>query len=218
MSTLGTLAGATPVQTPETPKHDRVPIRGIKNGEHVEVIPYDGRMDKAADKFLPWFWNRLKDSGLLELYYPGMGATSFTTFARMLSGDVKVILFVIMDDAREVQDCVGFATWSPLDFAGYLVGNAGFIFLPEYWDRQTTVDATKVGMKFWFDEMTPRLDLAVGMNPEGNHLVQRFLHRIGWTRVGTLPIPQLYAGQSSDTVLWYYTRAQYMLDREKGGQ
>jgi len=216
MSTLSTLAGDTPtLQTPETPKPARVPIRGIREGEHVEVIPYDGREDTAAFKFIPWFWERLKNAGLLDLYYPGNGATSFPSFVRLLSGDVRVILFVIRDTQGEVSDCIGFATWAPIEFGGCQVGNAGFVFLPEYWDRQTTINATRVGMKFWFDQMTPKLDVAIGMNPEGNHLVQRFLHRIGWTRVGTLPLPQFYAGKTSDLVLWYYTRKQYELDKEK---
>jgi RimJ/RimL family protein N-acetyltransferase len=216
MSTLSTLAGSTG-NTPVTER--KLPTQHVATtpraeGDHIDVVPYDGRADKDAAQALYFFWNKLREGGLLELYYPGQSEYSFTSFVRLMSGDVKVILFVIRDAQEMVKDFVGLATWAPLDFGGTLVGNAGFLFLPAYWDRQTTIDATKRGMRYWFEEMQPQLSMAIGMNPAANLLVQRFLHRIGWTRVGQLPIPQSYAGKQSDMVLWYYTREQYLRHKE----
>jgi RimJ/RimL family protein N-acetyltransferase len=216
MSTLSTLAGTGTPSTAQTlpPKPERVPVRPRNDGEYIDVVPYDARFDAKSAQALPYFWQRLKDAGLLELYYPGQGDYSFAQFVRLLSGDVNAILFVIKDPDGNVQDFVGLATWAPLDFGGQQVGNAGFLFLPEYWERATTLEAARRGMKYWFEEMEPRLNMALGMNPSGNHLVQRFLHGLGWTRVGQLPIPQYYGGTHSDLVIWYYTREQY--ERDKG--
>jgi hypothetical protein len=102
-----------------------------------------------------------------------------------------------------------------LDFGGQQVGNAGFLFLPDVLGARHDIRGrASRGMKYWFEEMEPRLNMALGMNPSGNHLVQRFLHGLGWTRVGQLPIPQYYGGTHSDLVIWYYTREQY--ERDKG--
>lgn len=220
MSTLSTLAGTSTSGTPVTERKlpaQHVPVTPRVDGDYIDVVPYDARRDRNAPQALVYFWQRLKDAGLLELYYPGNSDLSFPQFVRLLSGDVKVILFVIKGPDDTVKDFVGLATWAPLDFGGTLVGNAGFLFLPEWWDRRTTLEACRRGMRYWFEELQPRLDLAIGMNPAGNHLVQRFLHALGWTRVGELPIPQYYAGQTSPMVLWHYTRAQYERDRDKEG-
>lgn len=213
MSTLSTLAGTTSERSSSLPT-SHVPPKKREEGDYVDMVPYDARFDKDSSKALVYFWQRLRDAGLLELYYPGQADLSFAQFVRLMSGDVKVILFVIKDPEGLVKDFIGLATWAPLDFGGTLVGNAGFLFLPDWWDRQTTIEATQRGMRYWFEEMEPRLNMAIGMNPAGNLLVQRFLHRIGWTRVGQLPIPQFYGGKHSDTVLWYYTREQYEAAKE----
>lgn len=218
MSTLSTLAGSGSSNQP-TVTERRLPAQHVSvtpraEGDWIDCVPYDARGDKDAPQALLYFWDRLHKAGLLELYYPGQSDLSFPQFVRLLSGDVKVILFVIKDSADVVKDFIGLATWAPLDFGGTLVGNAGFLFLPEHWDRQTTIEAVRRGQRYWFEEMEPRLNLAIGMNPSSNLLVQRFLHRIGWTRVGQLPIPQFYAGKMSDMVLWYYTREQYERDKE----
>ena len=213
MSTLSTLAGTSGTTGRALPR-EHVPVRPRADGDYIDVVPYDARADKSAPQALVYFWQRLKDAGLLELYYPGNSDLSFPQFVRLLSGDVKVILFVIKGQDEIVKDFIGLATWAPLDFGGTLVGNAGFLFLPEYWERSTTLEACRRGMRYWFEEMEPRLNLAIGMNPSGNILVQRFLHSLGWTRVGTLPIPQFYGGKLSDMVLWYYTREQYEAGKE----
>jgi RimJ/RimL family protein N-acetyltransferase len=213
MSTLSTLAGSASNGQAAVPQ--RVPVRPRADGEYIDCIPYDARGDRDAYRSLYWFWETLQKDGLLELYYPGQADLSFPNFVRLLSGDVQVLLFVIKNPEGEVMEFVGLATWAPLDFGGTMVGNAGFLFRPQFWDRQTTIEACRRGMQYWFEEMTPRLSMAIGMNASGNHLVQRFLHALGWTRVGQLPIPQFYAGQTSDMVLWYYTREQYLRDKEK---
>jgi RimJ/RimL family protein N-acetyltransferase len=210
MSTLSTLAGSTERSLPT--KH--VEVKPRAEGDYIDVIQYDARFDQNAAQALPYFWQRLRDAGLLELYYPGAAQHSFAQFVRLLSGDVQIILFVLKGQDDVVKDFIGLATWAPLDFGGTLVGNAGFLFLPEYWDRPTTIEAARRGMRYWFEEMTPRLNLALGMNPAGNILVQRFLHGLGWSRVGSLPIPQFYGGKMSDMVIWYYTREMYERNKE----
>lgn len=220
MSLLEQLASPSPDRKP---RHSPT-VEAIREGNLVlDVIPYNAANDPQAHLFLPWFWKRLKDDGVISLYFPGDADCSFGPFVALFNDtSVHKLLFVTADAPLRrdgafvegefkptVKDAVGFATWAPMNLGGKLVGNAGFIFLRDYWDRHTTVLATRRGMKFWFEEMTPRLDMAIGMNPLGNILVQRFLPRIGWTRMGTIPIPQYYASAYSDMALWYITREQF---------
>lgn len=211
MSTLGTLAGNT---TPEPSKPARTPIRGLKDGETVDVIPYDGRFDPNSRNFLYWFWGRLHDAGLLALYFPSDSEASFPSFVALMSGQTNVILVVVKNDKGEIMDTLGLATWSPMQLGVSMVGCAGFIFLQDYWDTKSTKEAAERIMRMWFYEMTPKLDLLLGIIAKDNVLAQRFMSRIGWTLSGTLPKAHLYGGQPSDATIWYMTREQFEKKKE----
>lgn len=218
MSTFDTLAGpSTPPVNGSKVKREPHPIRGVREGETIHAVPYTA-YSKDSDYFLSWLWRRLKAANLLELYFPGLGELSFPAMVELFSGarGIKVILILVKNAQGEVVDVLGIATWEPMQIGTVQTCYAGFIFLPEYWDRHSTVEAAKQGMRYWFYEMEPRMEVILGVNPEGNHLVQRFLHRLGWTRVGTLPIPQWYEGKPSDTVIWYITRAQFDAMEKEG--
>jgi len=215
MSTLSTLAGggakeekvvATPV-TSITGSRPR--IVGLKPGEWVDVIPYNATLDQNAPQFLFWFWERLQKSGLLKLYFPHSSEGSFPAFVALMSGSTNVILVVVKNEQGEIQDTMGFATWDMMQLGLAMVGCAGFIFLPEYWDARATTEAARRIERMWFDEMPQHLDLLVGIIAKDNLAAQRFMPRIGWTLSGSLPGAHLYAGQPSDATIWYQTRAQF---------
>lgn len=212
MSTLSTLAGntngsaaVTERKLPARPER----IRGLKPGERVDVLTYDARLDPQSRRFLYWFWGRLHDAGLLALYFPHDTEASFPEFVKMLSGGTNVILVLVKNEAGEVVDTLGLATWGPMQLGLSQVGCAGFLFLPEFWDAKATVEAAHRIEQLWFEEMPQKLDLLLGIIARDNVLAQRFMSRIGWTLSGSLPGCHLYAGQRSDATIWYLTREQF---------
>ena len=216
MSTLSTLAGASPVadrKAPAAPAHPER-IRGLKEGEWVDVITYDARLDPNSRHFLFWFWGRLHEAGVLALYFPHDTEASFPEFVKMLSGGTNVILVLVKDADGKVQDTLGLATWGPMQLGLSQVGCAGFIFLPQYWDAKATSEAARRIEQLWFNEMPAKLDLLIGIIAKDNILAQRFMTRIGWTLSGTLPGCHLYASKQSDATIWYLTREQFEKEKQ----
>lgn len=196
------------------------PPTDIRDGDWiVDVIPYHADNDSMAYQMLPWLWKRLKDDGLLDLYYPDLADKSFPTFVKMLSSPVtRVILVVLRNPEKrdEVKDVIGFATWEPLRFGPATLGHAGFIFLKKYWDRVTSIEAGWRIMEWWFDRNDEPLDVALGLIALTNVLANRYVQRLGWTRMGVLPGCQQYEGKQTDAVQWIMTRAEY--ESKKAGR
>ncbi len=202
MSTLSQLAGDVPVSQPRKPNgHD------VSN---LSVIPYNGNYDENAANMLHYLWEKLKADGLVDLYFPGASKTGFCSFVKLFSSapSVQVLLVVKKDTTGDVTDVIGFATWEPITIGQCVMGHAGFIFLKEFWDRDTTAAAAREIMGHWFSA-TP-LDIAVGIVASTNHLANRFLHRIGWTKVGVLPKLHQFAGTQCDAVIWHMTRENFV--------
>lgn len=212
MSTLDTLAGSLPTPTSTTSRPPQEKLKGIKEGEYVDVAPYDAR-DPNADKFLPWFWNKLKSEGLVDLYFPGSAEDGFCDFVKLMSGPTRVVLVVIKsEEKKEIRDVVGLATWDALSFGVANVGMAGFIFFREFWDRHTTAQAARRIMKLWFDEL--KLDALIGIVARDNVLANAFMRKVGWTLKCELPRMHVYLGKPSDACLWYVGREEF----ERGGE
>lgn len=199
MSTLDQLA------SPPKPQ----PTKEPKKVSGVDVVPYNGNFDKDADKFLPWFWNRLKADGLIGLYYPEGAETSFCSFAKLFSGNTNIAVVVVRDDNGEIVDAMGFATLELMPFGMAMAAHAGFIFLKEYWDHHTSDNAAHQIMRFWFESQNPRLDVVIGIVADANILAKRFLRRIGWAHSGDIPMVHQYASKQSDASIWYMTRQAF---------
>ena len=191
---LDTLSGVSSQREQKTP-----------NG--VTVIPYNALFDKESDKFLPWFWQRLKEDGLVSLYYPGQEDTGFAHFVRMLSGGAQVAIIVANDDAKQPGKPIGFVSWEPLALGSKVTASAGFIFLKEFWDHKHSTDAANAIMKYWFTQTD--IEVVLGIIASENHLAQRFMKRIGWNLRGTLPGCHLWAGKSCDATIWCITKENY---------
>lgn len=176
----------------------------------VDIIPYHADDDPNANYFLPWMWKQLYDDGLISLYFPAAPEKSFATFAKMFSASAtRVVLVVIKDAAGEVTNVVGFSTWEPTSLGPATVGLAGFIFLREYWDRKTSLAAGMRILRFWFDEMSEKLDIAIGLIADTNRPANLFVQRLGWTKSGFLPGCHQYDGKQANAVLWTITREQF---------
>jgi RimJ/RimL family protein N-acetyltransferase len=179
-------------------------------GRRVEVFPYTAHADPQANLFLPWFWNRLKEDGLLNLYFPNDVERSFATFAAMMSGGARILLVALVDEATGLAtDTIGFASWTPMMLGLSMVGNAGFIYLKDFWEQSITLAAGRRIEKMWFEEMEPKLDLAVGIIAKNNVLARRYINRLGWKKCGELPGIQQYAGEQADGEIWFVSRSQY---------
>lgn len=213
MSTLAQLVEPVGAGKPETKAAEPKPPEPIRDGDWtVEVIPYHADNDAQASKMLPWLWQRLKDDGLLDLYYPSLADKSFPTFVKMLSSPVTRVILVVLcgpGGLQDVHDVVGFATWEPLKFGPATLGHAGFIFLKQYWDRQVSTEAGKRIMEWWFDRNPEPLDVAVGLIALTNILANRYVQRLGWKRMGVLPGCQEYEGKQTDAVQWIMPRDEY---------
>jgi RimJ/RimL family protein N-acetyltransferase len=206
MSLLDQLAGATN----PTPTQKREARKILHEGYEVDVIPYNANYDPNAASFLPWLWAKLKEDGLIRLYFPDAVETGFAMFTRMMSGGANILL-VVMRNAKtaEIEDVVGFASWEPMQFGQAQAGHAGFIFTKAYWDHETTNRAAMRIMRFWFEDTEPKLDIAIGIIAESNTLAQRFLKRIGWAFAGRLPKLHQYEGKQCAAMIYFVERADY---------
>lgn len=218
MSTLQTLVGE-PKKAPEKPAPPRIELGG---GDYIDVIPYNAYFDVNCRHFLFWLYDKLRKDDLLRLYYPDVDDTdrSYPTFVRMFSSQATQVLLVVVRTPEEkgaegdlVKDLVGIATWEKMQFGPSTLGHAGFIFLRDYWDHHTSVAAGKRILRYWFEDNPEKLDIAVGIIAKANVLANRFVSRLGWTKVGELPNCQQYGGEPSDAVIWQITRDAY--EREK---
>jgi RimJ/RimL family protein N-acetyltransferase len=214
MSTLSQLVEPVKSGTKPKAKEPDTPGRiAYDNDKYVDVIPYNAYFDDNCRNWLFWLYDKLREDDLLRLYYPNVNGTdrSYPMFVRMMSSDVTQVLLVVLKDKQtdEVASLVGLATWERMSLGPSTVGHAGFIFLRQYWDHHTSMAAGQRILKYWFEEMPQKLDIAVGIIAKLNVLANRFVKRLGWTLVGELPNCQQYGGEPCDAVMWQITRSAY---------
>lgn len=175
----------------------------------ISVVPYNAALDPNADKFLPWFWNRLKEDGLIGLYFPGAEDTGFSMFVKLLSGETRVLLVVKQNENGEIVDTVGFSTIGPMAIGGTMAAYAGFIFLKDHWERKTTLAAAKTIMDAWFTNQEVHLDVVMGVVADDNVLAKRFLTQVGWKHAGDIPYLAEYIGNRCAATFWFITREMW---------
>ena len=209
MSTLASLV--EPVKKPQEPLPvDRIAYDGDK---YVDVIPYNAYFDDKCRHWLFFLYDELRKDDLLRLYYPNIDGSdrAYPMFVRMMSSDTTQVLLVVLKDKQtdDVTGLVGIATWERMQFGPSTLGHAGFIFLKDFWDHRTSMAAGRRILDYWFKEMPQPLDITVGIIAKLNVLANRFVSRLGWTKVGELPNCQQYGGEACDACIWQITRAAY---------
>jgi len=209
MSTLASLV--EPVKKPQEPLPvDRIAYDGDK---YVDVIPYNAYFDDKCRHWLFFLYDELRKDDLLRLYYPNIDGSdrAYPMFVRMMSSDTTQVLLVVLKDKQtdDVAGLVGIATWERMQFGPSTLGHAGFIFLKDFWDHRTSMAAGRRILDYWFKEMPQPLDITVGIIAKLNVLANRFVSRLGWTKVGELPNCQQYGGEACDAVIWQITRSAY---------
>jgi len=211
MSTLASLVEPTRTKAAEpAPPPQRI---AYDNDKYVDVIPYNAYYDPNCRHWLFWLYDKLREDDLLRLYYPNIDGSdkSYPLFVRMMSSDTTQVLLVVLKDKQthDVAGLVGIATWERMQFGPSIMGHAGFIFLRDFWDHHTSLAAGKRILDYWFKEMPDPLDITIGIIAKLNVLANRFVQRLGWTKVGELPNCQQYGGEACDAVLWQITRKAY---------
>lgn len=197
---------------PQTAKPQPPPKIELGNGDYVDVLPYNAYNDPNCRQFLFWFYDRMRENGLLRLYYPDLTDDDkmYPTFVRMLSSEVTHILLVVVKDSKgEVKDVIGLSSWEAMKLGPATVGHCGFIFRQEYWTRKTTIAAGHKILEWWFEHAEPRLDIAIGLIAEDNTLALRYVQGLGWDRLGVLDGCQQWNNKQCDAVMYKYTRGQY---------
>lgn len=203
MSVLEQLVEKPKPPEPVSPSHG--------NDDYVEVMPYNAYQDpNCAHYGLTWFWDKLREHGLLKLYYPDLTDDDrlFPTFVRMLSSASPQVTLVLLKNSGEVKDLIGIATQDPLGFGKSALSHCGFIFRQEYWNRRISIEAGHRIMEHWF-EAEPKLDAAVGLIAQANVLATRYVKALGWVESGWLHQAQQYEGKPCDALIFQYTREMY---------
>lgn len=188
--------------------------RPTRTPNGVLAIPYNAHFDPNADKFLPWFWQRLKDDGLVSLYYPGQEETGFALFVKLLSNAPQTqVALVVPNNVEGLPDGepIGFVSWEPGLFGKPNAATAGFIFLKRFWDSKHTTDAANSVMRLWFEQL--EMELVVGVIATANIAAQRFMPRVGWAKMGILPNMTSFTGKECDASLWYITRDMWKVGK-----
>ena len=199
MPTMSTLSQLTEVPRP--------PQSGSSSAPALMAIPYNGDFDAHAATMLPWLYDRLKQDGLLDLYFSTRKGASFCAFVRMMSGGSNIILATTQKEGIP-DKVIGFMNWEPMNFGGAHSAKAGFIFLKEFWDGHTSTEAGKLLLTELFANTD--IDVVIGNVAADNRLTSMFLTRLGWNKVGTIPKMQQYEGVECPANLWCITREEFL--------
>lgn len=180
----------------------------VQGGEEIIVVPYDASIDPEAHRFLPFFWNSLKEDKLTEVYFPGGGETGFSRFVQLLSGGEEVL--IVGKKTKKQLDIVGFASWQQLPSCQSAAILAGFVFLRKYWDHQISNAAAEKIMRYWFEER--KYDVVLGFVSALNRPALKFLARNKWKQAGTIPKLSEFHGKPTDAVMFHMTKERFKED------
>lgn len=199
MSTLSQLA---PQADPTRESTPRPPT-----ARRVSVVPYNASDHADAHQFLPWLWQKLKEEGLTELYFPAGGAdTGFADFVKVFSGQASVLLALQME-GENAKELIGFVTYTPVQFGHAKSAFGGFVFFREFWDAKTSDAAGRAVLQHWFT--VDKLDVVMGATPEPNHLAVRYILRLGFERACVIPGLHAFKGNSCAAVITYFTKERF---------
>lgn len=150
-----------------------------------KIIPFV----KSADG-----WN-LSDIQLLGIYFKMLKhrlvnrvfiqgeADTPEKFIEVMKNSRNAVNIVVNDDG----ECLVLSWLNKWGFNNAFVHHC---FFPEVWGEKS-VEIGKMVLKYWFDMKKengePILDVIMGKTPENNRLAVKFIQRMGFTIVGTVP-------------------------------
>ena len=170
----------------------------------ITLIPYveiDGARTVSDSVVKEAFRKTVQDKTHTTVFYDGKIKTE-DEFLDLMKDPKNLPVFVLVDDKLS-----GYA-WinSIADNHAF----AHFNFFKETWGK-CAEDIGKSLLDYWFSfpgSNGPMFDVLIGMIPKFNTKANRFIERLGFVRVGEIPmmLRNAYAGERTAAVLSYKTR------------
>ena len=178
----------------------------IRNGESdslrdgKRIIPYvciDGAMT-VPDTSVKWCYDQMVKEGLLKTVFPeGIGRDEFVAFTK----SPAVLPQFIYDD----KTIAGF-TWLSEIGRNSAVGN--FCFFKSHWGYGIPEEIGRDVLDYWFSfpgKDGPLFDVIVGKTPEWNRRAVKYIERLGFNILGTIP----YLSRGRGMIISYKTRQEW---------
>ena len=136
-----------------------------------------------TDRQLLEIYLKLLKHRLIDKVFIMGEASTPDKFVAMIKNKRNVFNIVI----NEENECT---TLSWLNRWGFNHAFVHHCFFPEAWGKHT-YEIGKMVLKYWFemkkDNGEPILDVLMGKTPESNRLAVRFIKKMGFTIIGTVP-------------------------------
>jgi len=151
-----------------------------------------------SDDFMGSVFDKMVDQGLLKTTFWEGSVIDFGQFIGMSKkpGNHMVLFF-------EQKRCVGFA-WLSAVTSNYAF--AHFCLFKEIWGRSVNIGKTCVDYWFsWPGDNGPLLDVIVGLMPGFNTRAHKYVEKLGWIELGTIPGMFRDKDRNREDAVIYYT-------------
>lgn len=151
----------------------------------IKIIPYVKNGDgwTITDTQLMGIYLKMLKHRLVDKVFIMGEADTPEKFIKVMKNSRNAVNIVV-DDSGE---CL---TLSWLNRWGFNHAFVHHCFFPEAWGK-SSVEIGKMILKYWFsmkkDSGEPILDVIMGKTPESNRLAVKFIKRMGFTIIGTVP-------------------------------
>lgn len=146
----------------------------------ISIYPYCERDGVRTISDSAWMqvWHKLEEQGIAKIVFSDGTINTPHRFLDFIKEQRNLVSMVLVDD---VPGGFGWVNGIAKNHAF-----AHYAFFRETWGKQTDEMAHAL-VSYWFDTRFP-FDILIGQTPEWNRKAVRFLSRIGWTVVGTIPL------------------------------
>lgn len=175
------------------------------------LMPARADLIDNGEVVLPLIYKQMKDEGTFEMFFHDFPDLTFGQFVRVLSEASEQVHAVCLMEGEQIRDIAALAMLTDVrvtDTVKRALGN--FLLFKSYWGSD---DAARVGaviLDAWFQH----LNVVAGVTPELNERALRFIERMGFVRLGTIPNFAAYRGKPCGSVATFLTRRLWMETRE----
>lgn len=169
----------------------------------IELIPYveiNGART-VSDDVLEKIFYKIKEDGTLYTVFADRKVNAPRDFMATMKSSSNLVVFVVVD--KKIQ---GFA-W--LNGCSDNHAFAHFCFFKESWGNSTESMGKEL-LRYWMSfpgEKGYLFDVIIGMIPEFNTRAQKFIEKLGFVRVGTIPKMARNGDDRVSSIISYFQRA-----------